>query len=364
VSDHGVPVTEPVDLVLHIGSGKTGTSSIQHLLDESRPALAADGVLYPRTPGRKRHVRLGLFARSDDDLRRQVSWQRMQRDSPDAFREDFRRRLLAEIEQSGAHRVVMSDEAMYGLPDVALRRLRGLVDHIARSVRVVVYLRRQDEHLCSRYQQVVKVGEVRRLVERTEQTDFSGSYDYRARLGRWEELVSPAELVVRPFEPSHFRGGSLFADFLHAAGLAVPVPPPGQGTPDSRNESLDAESVEFLRILNLHRVEHEGARPGQIDNAAVVRRLAQASDGPTLVLPDEALDAFMATWEASNRAVARDFLEPGRAELFTAPRKTSGTTTRQHLAPERLDHFLAVTDLPEEMQAPMRRLVEREASTG
>jgi hypothetical protein len=356
------PLTEPVDLVLHIGSGKTGTSSIQYLLKENRELLAAQGVLYPRTPGRQRHVRLGLYVKSDSELDRQMSWQRMKHDSPGAFRASFRRRLLAEIAETGAHRVLMSDEAMYGMSDSALRRLRDLTDQLARSVRVVVYLRRQDDHLCSRYQQVVKIGEVRRLAERTEQMDFSSTYDYRARLQRWEELVSPTELVVRPFERSGFRDGSLFQDFLDAAGLDVRLPEPGPQ--DSRNESLDAETVEFVRILNLYRVEHEGARPGLIDNGKVVRRLAQVSDGPTLTLPETALDAFMATWEDGNRAVARDFLGTGRTELFTASRKTAGTTTSQHLDPERLDHFLAAADLPEHMHDPLRRLVEREASTG
>jgi hypothetical protein len=39
-----------LDLVLHIGSGKTGTSSIQGFLHRNRDRLATLGYLYPRTP--------------------------------------------------------------------------------------------------------------------------------------------------------------------------------------------------------------------------------------------------------------------------------------------------------------------------
>ena len=38
-------------LILHIGMHKTGSSSIQHFLSRNRLALAAAGVLYPRSVG-------------------------------------------------------------------------------------------------------------------------------------------------------------------------------------------------------------------------------------------------------------------------------------------------------------------------
>ena len=85
----------------------------------------------------------------------------------------------------------MSDEALYGSPADALRRLHTFVATIARATRVVVYLRRQDDHLSSRYQQVVKIGELRRFAERTEQMNFAATYDYHTRLNTWRRLVEP-----------------------------------------------------------------------------------------------------------------------------------------------------------------------------
>jgi hypothetical protein len=351
--------TEPLDLVLHIGSGKTGTSSVQHLLSKSRERLAKLGTLYPRSPGHARHVRLGLFIRPDATLGKLISWQKQDYSSPTDFREDFQRKLFAEINSSGLTRVLLSDEALYGSTVGALKRLRAFTDEIARSIRLVVYLRRQDDHLCSRYQQVVKTGEVRRLADRVEQLDLPKLYDHHARLRTWARLLEPTDFVVRPFDRERFVDGSLLQDFLDAARIDASALDLTQAR--NLNESLDAESVEFLRLLNLHRIEHEGAKAGLIDNRALVKRLTEVSTGPTLTLPDSVLDAFMDSWEESNRAVARDFLGDKTGQLFRAPRKTRNTTTEQRLDPARVDDYLALLDLPEQLHEPLRRLAEREA---
>jgi hypothetical protein len=349
---------EPLDLVLHIGSGKTGTSSIQHLLSKSRERLAELGSLFPRSPGLGRHVQLGLFIRPDTELGKLINWHKQGIASPADFREDFQTRLFEEINNSGLTRVLFSDEALYGASLDALKRLRAFTDEIARSVRVVVYLRRQDDHVCSRYQQVVKTGETRRLAERLNEVNFKKTYDYHDRLETWRRLVEPSEFVVRPFETERFVDGSLYQDFFEAAGLEARADELEIEGP--LNESLDAEAVELLRILNIYRVEHEGATAGLIDNRKMVTRLAKSATGPTLTLPDSVLDAFMDSWAESNRAVAREFLGDETGQLFRAPRKTHHTTTEQRLDPARLDHFIELLQLPTRMHAPLRRLVQRE----
>jgi hypothetical protein len=226
-------------------------------------------------------------------------------------------------------------------------------------VRVVVYLRRQDDHLVSRYQQEVKVGCIQRLEDWAER-DFSSLYDYHARLRRHEELLAPTALVVRPYERTSFSDGSLHQDFLDAVGVELRADEMVQV--EDRNPSLDMEAVEFLRLLNLCRVESGSATPGLIDNRDLVRRLEPASSGPVPTLPAKTLDRFMAQWKRSNKRVARELLGRRNGRLFTTPRKSGNTTTEQRLDPTRLDHFLAVSEVPEELHDALRTLVRREAS--
>lgn len=353
------PPGRPLDLVVHIGTGKTGTSSLQFFMRDNRQRLLQLGHLYPQSPGRARHGRLSLFVKSDEEVLSAPNWSRQKESNPAAFRKAFRRRLFSEIEDSGVSRVILSDEVLYGCSDPALQRLRDFTDRIARSLRLVVYLRRQDDQMVSRYQQMVKTGEIRRLTEWAQQ-DMSRIYDYHARLRTWATLLEPTEFVVRRFERDRFVDGSLHQDFLDAVGVGVRADELEQ-VPD-RNESLDAESVEFLRLVNLHRVENEAASVGVIDNRRLVRRLAEASTGTVLTLPDRVLDEFMSRWTGPNRAVAQEFLGDGTGELFRVPRRSGNTTTDQRFDPGRLDDFVTRFELPETWHAPLRRLSEREAS--
>jgi hypothetical protein len=354
----GSPLDKRLDLSLHIGMGKTGTSSIQQLLKRNREQLRDLGHLYPRSPGKARHFQIGMFITPDDELEQRLPWRMHQAPDPADFRRRFRRRLFREVNASGLSRVILSDEGLYSASDRALERLRRFTDRSTERVRVIVYLRRQDDHLISRYQQTVKTGAVERLSEWARQ-DHSRTYDYHARLLTWARIAEPTEFVVRRFERDSFLGGSLFQDFFDAVGVDARA---DQLAPvERRNESLDAEAVEFVRLLNVCQREDAGLRHLLKDNRALIARLAEGAGGPVLTLPSPVLDEFMTIWEDSNRRVAHDFLGDASGQLFRAPRKTTNTTTCQRLSPERIDHFLTLAELPEHTHAPLRRVAEREA---
>ncbi len=361
VSATSLPPDQRPDVVLHIGMGKTGTTSIQASLRRHSEVLAEHGVLYPESLGNRRHLWLGMAVQPEPDRPRDtLEWRRQGYTCPSELRPVMEERLLSELTERGLPTVLFSDEALHGAKDGGIRNLRELMDRIARSVRVVSYLRRQDDHLCSRYQQVVRyAGERRRLADKVGATDFSHTYDYHARMVAWRDLMRPDELVVRVFERAALSGGSLHQDFVEATGLGIR---PAELEGPTRNESLDAESVEFLRLLNV--LWPHGRRPevpGLLPPNRMFHRLKDHSTGPTLTLPEDRLDEFMARWEESNRAVARDFAPHAPRTLFSTERKSRDTTTEQRLDPARLDHFLEVSRLPEALHAPLRKIVEREA---
>lgn len=341
--------------MLHIGSGKTGTSSIQQFLRINRPRLARRGVLYPTAPGRARHTQLGFYLKTEEELAHTVEWTRAGRGDLATFQADFERRLTDEISEAAPRRVVMSDEALYNCSEESVRRMRALAERIADRVRVIVYLRRQDDHMVSRYQQVVKTGAVETL-EEFARRDHTSTYDYAARLATWQRLMDPDRFVVRRFEPARFGEGGLYQDFLDAAAIKAPLE--NLKPVASQNESLDAEAVEMLRILNLYRVEHESATVGVIDNRPLFSRMG--ADGPTLTLSDEAFAAFMSQWEQTNREVAATYF--GEDQLFGPRRSSRSVTTEQRLDPARLDHYLELLEIPADQQPAVRAIAEREAA--
>ena len=365
------PLSIPLNLVVHIGSGKTGSSSIQSFLHQNRARLAELGLLSPKSPGQRRHTQLSLFLHPEDVLENVGAWNPERWSSPAQFRRAFRRRLFREVDHSGLSHVLLSDEGLFGSTYEVRHHLRQFVDGIAGSLRLLAYLRRQDDHLVSRYQQVVKFGETRPFVDRRSQGALSPEgrswassqgayfYNYYDRLRAWQKVLEPEELVVRRFERESFVEGSLYQDFLDAVGLEARADQMDQV--EVMNESLDAESVEFLRIINILRTSNEAAVALPRRNRPLLLRLAAASTGPILTMPEALLLVFMRQWEESNRRVAREMLGDESGQLFRTPRRTRNTTSEQYLDPERLDHFLELLELPEQTHAPLRELVEREA---
>ncbi|UAL29324.1 hypothetical protein K8W59_16365 [Nocardioides rotundus] len=354
----GAGPVDPVDLVVHLGTGKTGTTVIQQHLRANPGALASAGALFPASPGRFRHTRFGMYLRPDGELVRSDDWRRKpDRPAPAVFRRRVERQLRAEVAAAGLPTLLLSDEALFSSSPAAMDRLREFADGWGRSLRLVVYLRRQDDHLASRYQQVVKAGGLQRLDAWAAQ-DRSSFYDYAGRLALWQERVGPDHLAVRPFERAQMRDGSIVTDFLDAAGLSVTEDlTPAQG---DANESVSALAVEMLRVHNLYLVEHQGARPRLIANGHRVGRLRRAGiGGPTLTLPDTELDAFMGRWDSGNERVARDHL--GTSALFRAPRRSENTTSVQALPPERLPDLFELFEVPAAEQPKVRAIAEREA---
>jgi hypothetical protein len=343
-------------LTLHFGTGKTGTTSLQAFLRQNRARLAEVGWLYPRSIGRHRQFRDWLRLDHESAGASPAGHRRRRGSGTLDRRRQVPRRLLAEVRRSQLHRVLMSDEGLWQAHDLLLERLRQFADAHTAGLRLLCYLRRQDDHLVSRYQQVVKHGETRTLRQRASEIDLTKTYDYYARLQTWLRVVEPDELVVRRFERHRLLNQSLYDDFVAAAGLGIST----DDLPRRRNESLDAESVEFLRLLNIYRSEC-----GEIElprNRALFDDLRALGSGRVLTLPETELDQFMAQWADSNERVARELLGQPDGVLFTAPRRTDNTTTRQWLDPARVDDYLAaLPQLPKTVASPLRRLAEREA---
>lgn len=353
------PLATPVEVVLHIGMRKTGTSSIQSFLRNNRDQLRVHGYLYPFTPGQARHTSLSLSVKSRLELENSPEWWREKKSDPVKFREHFARRLIGEVEKTSVSNVLLSDEDLYRASDLALQRLRSLMNRIAGRLRIVVYLRRQDDHAISLYQEMVKKGEIRRL-DTWIQQDLSRIYDYDTRLKRIADVLTPEGVIVRRFEPEIFAAGSLHSDFLEAAG--VPSGDSDWLVGGNSNESLDSESVEFLRLLNIYRIQNEAAATGLIDNRRFSKRLTELASGPVLSLPGQTLDTFMKQWENPNRAVARSFCEAPDDELFHTPRKTDNITTSQQLDPTRLGYFLDLLQIPEQVRPALYALLDHSAS--
>ncbi|WP_085808858.1 hypothetical protein [Sphingomonas sp. TZW2008] len=345
-----------MDIYLHIGLEKTGTTTIQQFLAANRAALRADGILFPLSPGEQNQTRLAAFAldpdSSDSVLRRHED------DAADGdFRASFRAAFVAEAQASGCRQMVLSNEhcssRLRTVEEIA--RLKALLDAVGRVKRVVVYLRRQDDFLISTYSTSIKTGAVTRFAL-PRQRKVERRYDFAELLAGWAAVFGEAVIQPRLFAREELAGDDLLTDFCVAMDIATPGLAAGGRR---RNVSLSAEGVEYLRLLNA--AVARDRRNGR-DQRVLVNRVQRATPGPGISLSAASRRAFLATVAESNDAVRRRFF-PDRPYLFAPVDPATRETLPPTLTVERVMAITAAI-LRDEMGDDDETIAEHEQRQG
>lgn len=306
------------DLILHIGQSKTGTSSIQRCLGSRREALRAEGICYPASPGWANH---GLLPASLVPLERLRDfnphlWEGL---APDQRLERFRRDFAAELAAMGPdiRTVILSAEQCSGLlvrPEEIARLRDLLAPHVGR-MRVVIYLRRQDQHFASSYTQALRTAVIRPPALPAQGPAEMPAYDYAALLDRWARVFGPEAMQPRIFARDAMLNGDAVDDFFDLCGIALRIP-----ADDPERQSNLSVTPGGLGLM-LAMGEHLGGRTpgGLLPSSLVWRRFTQAVSD---ILPGrgwrpkpEEASAFMARFQAVNEAVRQRWF-PDRPRLF------------------------------------------------
>lgn len=214
-------------LVLHIGLRKTGTSAIQSFLAQNRAALRLFGVRYPQA----------LLVPQGQDAGPKHQHVRQAIAGGEALAAQMREAVAERARQSRI--TVLSAEELSD-PDpaiaAALAPLSGEFD-----IRVVVYLRRQDEWALSTYRQAVMDRDpaaAAGLLPWVSRPEVLARLDYDALLQPWEAAFGQERMAVRLY-PHHLP---IIPDFLTAADIpAAAAFLPGRGA--RVNESAGEEAL-------------------------------------------------------------------------------------------------------------------------
>ncbi|MFZ5617501.1 MAG: hypothetical protein ACOZAA_09310 [Pseudomonadota bacterium] len=235
--------------IVHIGTYKTGSTSIQAFLDANAGLLFAKGFYYPDSLGRPNHHGLAVFALSDRETTGLIRYLNLHdREKREAKRAEIAAALNAELAglPSEISAVVFSNEHLSGLnTEPEIESLRDLLAPHFDEIKIVVYLRRQDQRIVSDYTQKVRDGYTKPLDPLTYQP--AESRDYRAFLEKWAKVFGEDAIAPRIFSRARFVDGDLIDDFLAAIGAPAD---PAYVRPEMENLGLSHEAIEFLRAFN------------------------------------------------------------------------------------------------------------------
>jgi hypothetical protein len=280
----------PDRVYLHIGAPKTGTTYLQELLTANRPALRADGILYPKVFGQAHHA-AAWDLRGTPAQRRDVpgidgAWQK----------------LVSRANGWRGPAVIVSSELFVYCDD---RQVRTALSAFDAEVHVIYTARDLVRQAPAVWQERVKnqqtiaypdfLEAVMRAKRRSGGHAFWRAQDAAAVAERWSQglPVERAHVVTAP--PAGSPLDVLWDRFLSVLGLrsdafATEVTAP-------TNRSLTLLQTELLRRYN---ERHGAALPWPVYRRTIRTELdrsfaAVVSDSPKLTLPAAYHDFFAAT---------------------------------------------------------------------
>ncbi|MGN0154427.1 MAG: hypothetical protein ACI4A3_08235 [Lachnospiraceae bacterium] len=295
-------------LYLHIGTPKTGTTAIQNFCNDNQDILNQYGYYYPIYPYRylsasklrNAHFIFGCLNRADGS--RDFEGEKK------ALSEGFQH-IYEAFEKFD--NIILSDEGLWtcGFRDEvsAWSKVKKELDKGKFAIKVIVYLRPQDEFLCSWWSQRIKEGN--REQSKLTWEEMSSSLptiklDYYKMLERIAEYVGKDNIIVRRFDRSQFSGGTIYEDFLGTIGLAFSEE--YQIKNELKNISLTKNSNEIKRILN--------QLPGLDSERNVMFRkvLLQQSqyhkEENFSMFSEEERNQFMEKYDEGNARIAKEYL--------------------------------------------------------
>jgi hypothetical protein len=240
-------------VIVHIGTRKTGTSSIQKTLGENRVELIKHNIYYPSLkPFNHISIFTPIFLDAPEKygalIKRGVTSNR------EALKACARlqSKWINEFNKCECDNFIISAESLTS-PVFALnavRRLKEFLEEYFEEIVIVVYFRHYNSFINSQVQQVIKNGHGSKSIGTilNQYLDNPNSeIFYSNNIKNWVEVFGYDHLIIKPFDIESFRSNSLVEDFLYAAGLNTD----GIDIQEYKiNESLGKNSIAFLERLN------------------------------------------------------------------------------------------------------------------
>ncbi|MBB4184218.1 capsular polysaccharide export protein [Sinorhizobium terangae] len=309
-------------VIVHIGSSKTGSTYLQHFMENNRPGLLRMGVWFPE---------VGLFWQQDRP-HKQAGHAPFTKAAvtKDRSLKDY---IEAGLKLSGGkiHTVILSSEAYFLNTNNSLK----IVDYFAEyPVKMIGYFRRQDDWANSQYCEFVgggAVGKVDKPIDEWLALPITQErLCYRTTIDQWAEKVGKENVIVRPYEKEQFVNGDLIDDFFDSIGMSActALPRPAQA---SRNDfPLDARHLRIMLLFN--NLPFRSTRNYLQFVEAVTVKLAQKYPKPARpnMLTNEQRRTLLSDQAENNAYIARTYLGREDGRLFSD--LTVNQAAQQHVA--------------------------------
>ncbi|EOK0990659.1 coiled-coil domain-containing protein [Campylobacter coli] len=314
---------------VHIGTEKTGTTSIQEFLYINKSIIQKQNYFFAQSIGIKNHWDLAFLGYSlnkkDSYILNNSLWnfQAIKQHKKNIFS-----KIKDEVKFN--HKIIFSSELLQS----RLTRKREIVKLYTffkkigfTNIKVICYIRDANEMLRSLLSEAIKWEEIDSFELKEEKEEYKLGYkknlfhfhhicNHKQTLQWWGEIFGKENLIVRLFDNNEFYQGDLLKDFIHSIGLEWDdefIIPPKQ------NESLDLLGIDLLRRINkflpLFCNNARNIFRGDLHHFAV-KHFTSKDSHLKFQPPKEVVQSYIDYFEESNEWVRKEFF-PHKERLFS-----------------------------------------------
>jgi hypothetical protein len=240
-----------VEVFIHVGGGKTGTSAIQAAFAAHRDALLAAGLAYPAGP--EQSDRAAVRGEVTSGNGRELAWLVSPASRPAWFSAaETEARIDQGLAWAAGRLVLFSSESLQGLGPAEIEALAALFRRRGAAIRILYYARHLLDQAVARFCQRAKVG--RLATGRAEERTLDGwisHYDSptHLHLGNFADVLGHDRVVCRLFD--HERQdliGSVLEAVAPGKGLAGVLAPAARDKVVNRSPT----PIELDLLIALH----------------------------------------------------------------------------------------------------------------
>ncbi len=318
--------------ILHIGTHKTGSSTIQLFLTTNHDALIRQRIFVSKKASNRKVINQFRFCTAVCD---QKEWEnhhfyKYAGNMPylgggfreETYTKEIRKGILEEVaaeireheKRQRCDTVIFTCEWLDVASENDISRLREFLAPLFEEVQVLVYLRRQPELLTSWYAQMMKNGQGSgSFDDLLLWPDEAAFWNFHRLLQRWKKVFGKRHIMPRIFDRKAFVNGDLLDDFAFATGVDMA----GLIRPECQNESLSSDITEFLRLVNRY---HPMPSPWQRNalqrqiRSHIYRTYEKTAKRKGYLLSRARAELILKLFRDSNNRVAREYF--WRNELF------------------------------------------------
>ncbi|WP_444888131.1 hypothetical protein [Microbulbifer sp. JMSA008] len=298
-------------LIIHIGTEKTGTTSIQHFCAENRLLLKEQGLIYPEV-GFCDFAHFSLVApfHSLDNGGRELEF------AP-------KKKYVAEKEwdrikkifngNSHAKVLISAEHFSSRLKHRGISALKETIGWLGEDIEVeiVIFVRRQDKYFQSWYSTHIKAGGTLTFDEAFEsRKSDKWFFDYYNLVNIWASYFGKESIKLGVFEKGQMKDG-LFSEFCNLIDVELHEEFNFDVVDD--NFSWPARYLEFARLVNL------GCFGDNLNNRRykVLDKLSRyfEDDRNPLISPEQ-VRCLLDSYKQSNYSLATEYLGRSSGELF------------------------------------------------